>query len=171
MPKILIATISMAVLLISSALPGNAQCFTKEIINGKNMLRGTPDYIYVRTDTNYLGMTFALEKDGNSIYKLEIKSDATKDFAEPDSAVLQMENSSLISFALKPGITSISDGNLKSTKIQVIIPLHNLGVLQGRKVINVSAYRMGKKIDIPVYDELFLIQQFQCMKDVSKSGG
>ncbi len=171
MPKILIAALCTVILLISSAMQINAQCYTKELVKGKSILRGTPDYIYVRSDSTYVGMTFTLEKDENSSYKLEIKSDATNDFAEPDSAVLLMENISTITFALKPGISSITDGGLRSTVVRANVSLQNLEALKGRRVISVSAYRKGKKVDLEVYDEGFLVKQFQCLEGVGKNGG
>ncbi len=105
------------------------------------------------------------------MYKLEIKSDATNDFAEADSTVLQMENMSSITFALKPGITSITDGGLKSTVVRENISLQNLEALKGRRVISVSAYRRGKKVDLEVFDEGFLVGQIQCLMGVGKVGG
>lgn len=171
MPKILTAAFCTVVLLISNALQSNAQCYTKELVKGKSIFRGMPDYIYVRSDSTYLGMTFTLETDENNMYKLEIKSDATNDFGEADSTVLQIENMSSITFALKPGISSVTDGGLKSTVVGMNISQQNLEVLKGRRVINVSAYRKGKKVDLEVFDEGFLRQQLECLMGVGKAGG
>lgn len=170
MPKILIALCTV-ILLITSAMQSNAQGYTKELVQGKSVLRGMPDYIYVRDDPTYFGMTFTLEKHENNMYKLEIKSDATNDFADPDSAVLQMENNSFITFALKAGITTITDGGLRSTVVRENLSLQDLEALKGRRVISVSAYRRGKRVDLEVYDEGFLRHQFQCLMGVGKVGG
>lgn len=119
---------------------------------------------------SYIGMTFTLIKDIKELYNLEVICDATDDFAAPDSLILQIENSLPIGFALKPGITSIVDGDLQRSILQLNLPLQSLRVLQEHNVINVTAYRGAKKLDLPVYDELFLRQQFNCLGRFSNSG-
>lgn len=170
MSKILIGKFCFCAILLFCANQGNAQCYTKISKNGTVILQGTSDYIYFRSDTNYIGFIFTLTRNNKEVYNLDIVCDATVDLASPDSLILQVENNPPFKLILKEGIVTIVDGGLHRSVEKVIITPNNLKTLQEHKVTNMTAYRGAKKIEIPIYDELFLTQQFRCLKSNWNTG-